>query len=244
MAQLARSAQNDPGTRDLLTALQSEEGAGIPVQRPAAEGVRRAARAVPDDYGHRSHTREMFYPRWVDDPALVIDMVALMASEIGDLEKMEKEKIRERKATEKEVLERLTRLRYGFFKKRVFKIVLKFAQIYLVFRENQRFYLDHMIQRRRAVHGVRTQVRGAGLDRPSDRHLLPDQGGGVPAWEGAADDVKDSIAVRRAEFDRYGNVLPPKFLRGNVEFDDTVVRDANTIGYRGLGQPRECSPAG
>jgi pyruvate,water dikinase len=48
-------------------------------------------------------------------------------------------------------LDRISKSKYGFFKKLVFKTVLKYAQIYLAFRENQRFYLDHTIYRQRRL---------------------------------------------------------------------------------------------
>jgi len=46
--------------------------------------------------------------------------------------------------------------------------------------------------------------------------------------------VKALVAERRVDFDRYEGVLPPKFLRGNVEFDDTVVRGPDTVRVTGV----------
>jgi pyruvate,water dikinase len=148
---------------------------------------------------------------------------------------MEKEKIRERKETEKEVMERLTRLRYGLFKKLVFRPVLHYAQTYLMFRENQRFYLDHMIHRWRMLfieYGRRYAERGV-IDRPQDIFFLTKEEV-FQLSSGEREGVKETVAARRTEFERYANVLPPKFLRGNVEFDDTVVRDADTMRVTGV----------
>lgn len=236
IARLARSAQNDPGTRNILMACSSRKVLESLSTDLQLRGFDEQLRQFLKTYGHRSHTREIYYPRWADDPALVIDVVkALMASEIGDLERMEREKIRERKATEKEVLERLTRLRYGFFKKLIFRPILHYAQTYLMFRENQRFYLDHMIHRWRVLfmeYGRRYAERGL-IERPMDVFFLTkDEVFRLADGDGNA--VKGTITVRRAEFERYANVLPPKFLRGNMEFDDTVVRDANTVRVTGV----------
>ncbi len=142
IARLARLAQNDPEARNALMEISSREIGGALSTDPRLKEFDGQLRQFLKTYGHRSHTREICYPRWADDPTLVIDVVkALITSEIGDLEMMEREKIRERKETEKEVLERLTRLRYDIFKKLIFRPVLHYAQTYLMFRENQRFYL-------------------------------------------------------------------------------------------------------
>ena len=39
----------------------------------------------------------------------------------------------------------------GFSKLKLFSIVLNLAQTYLTFRENQRFYLDHLLFRQRLM---------------------------------------------------------------------------------------------
>jgi len=44
---------------------------------------------------------------------------------------------------------------------------------------------------------------------------------------------KETIARRREEFEKYKNVLPPKFLKGNVEFDDSVEKQDNLLKVTG-----------
>jgi pyruvate,water dikinase len=49
------------------------------------------------EYGHRSHTREIYYPRWCDDPSLVTEVLkSLVDSNEVDLEQIENIKIEER----------------------------------------------------------------------------------------------------------------------------------------------------
>jgi pyruvate,water dikinase len=188
-------------------------------------------------YGHRSHTREMFFPRWADDPSLVVDVLkALVSSPDLDVEALEKQKSEDRIATEKEVLERISKLKLGFFKKILSKTVLRYAQTYLMFRENQRFYLDHIIYRQRRLfteYGRRFEERGI-TDRVDDIHFLSKE----EIFKISRNELlvpKETIRQRREEFHTYADRLPPKFLKGNTEFDDTVVREANALKITGTG---------
>jgi phosphohistidine swiveling domain-containing protein len=133
------------------------------------------------------------------------------------------------------VLERIGHVKGGFAKKRIFKIVLKYAQTYLVFRENQRFYLDHILMRQRRLfmeYGRRFAERGW-MDQPDDIFFLSKEEIFQIGKEGKAD-ARPKIAANRKEFDRYRDKLPPKFLRGKVEFDDTVVRLGNSMKITGV----------
>jgi len=127
------------------------------------------------DYGHRSHTREIYYPRWSEDPSLVLDIVrSLASSQEVDLEAMETRKVTERHNAQKEIMDRLSGVKYGPLKKPAFKIVIKFAQTYMMFRENQRFYLDEQLFRARRLfleYGRRLAERGI-LDHQNDVFFL------------------------------------------------------------------------
>ncbi len=103
------------------------------------------------NYGHRSNTREILYPRWKEDKAYVLGIIKLLSSSDLDLRKKESESRENRFKTEKEVLKRIKQQKGGFFKEKLFGIVLNLAQTYLTFRENQRFYLDHLLFRQRLM---------------------------------------------------------------------------------------------
>jgi pyruvate,water dikinase len=45
--------------------------------------------------------------------------------------------------------------------------------------------------------------------------------------------MRHTVSLRRAEFDAYKSVLPPKFLKGKVEFDDTVIRQDHVLKITG-----------
>ncbi len=232
LAKLARAAGRDEAVKAALRSHTSREALSLLESEPSLARFKADLDAFLRQYGHRSHTREFYFPRWADDPTLIIDVVkALLDSDLGDLEKQERKKVRERKETEREVLEKIGRLRLGFFKRLLFRTVLHYAQTYLGFRENQRFYLDHMILRWRRMfleYGRRLAAKGV-LDLPEDVFFLSKEE--VFELIDAPRDARVQVSERRAEFDRYRDVLPPKFLRGNVEFDDTAVhgKDAARI---------------
>ena len=186
-------------------------------------------------YGHRSHTREIYYARWSENPALVLDIVrSLATSPEVDLEAMETRKVAERHKAQREIMDRLSEVKYGTFKKPAFKIVTKFAQTYMMFRENQRFYLDEQLFRARRLfleYGRRLAERGA-LDRQNDIFFLTKEEM-FDLAEGRGGDVRTTVRSRIADFERYGDELPPKFLQGRIEFDDTVEISGSTTRMTG-----------
>ncbi|MCD1295836.1 phosphoenolpyruvate protein kinase [Methanocella sp. CWC-04] len=187
------------------------------------------------EYGHRSHTREIYFPRWADDQSLIVDVLkALLSSQDLDLVKIEKEKIQERLSTEKDVLDKVSKLKFGFFKRAIFKIVLKYAQTYLIFRENQRFYLDHILFRERRLfmeYGRRYAEKGI-IDDIEDIFFLSKEEI-FSIGRGEKSPEKEVIRYRRSEFEKYKDILPQKFLKGKTEFDDTVIHDENIMRITG-----------
>lgn len=189
------------------------------------------------DYGHRSHTREMFFPRWIDDPSLVVDVLrSLVSSQDLDVEALERQKSEERIAAEKDALDKVSKLKFGFFKKLLFKTVLRYAQTYLMFRENQRFYLDHTIYRQRRLfmeYASRLKERGLISDADDIHFLSKEEIFKIQRHELSV--PKETIKQRREEFEKYADQLPPKFLQGTHEFDDTMTRETNTLRITGTG---------
>ncbi len=232
---LAQIARRDAAVKGRLMALPSSEFLGEMDGEQALAGFKAAFEQFMHAYGHRSHTREIYYARWSDDPALVLDIVRSLASSPEvDLEAMETRKVAERHKAQREIMDRLSGVRYGSFKKPVFKIVIKFAQTYMMFRENQRFYLDEQLFRARRLfmeYGRRLAERGA-LEKPSDVFFL-DKEEVFDQAEGRGGNVREAVRTRITEFQRYGDELPPKFLQGRIEFDDTVEITGNTTRITG-----------
>ena len=190
------------------------------------------------NYGHRSNTREILYPRWREDKAYVLGVIKLLSSSDLDLRKKELESRNNRFKTETEVLERIKNQRGGFFKVKLFSLVLNLAQTYLTFRENQRFYLDHLLFRQRLMLNEMGR-------RLSEKKVIEELDDVFFLYEnellmffninvesnGCIDPrLRDKISERKKEFYRYKLSLPPKFLKNGIEFDDTVMEyDKNAI---------------
>jgi rifampicin phosphotransferase len=238
LAKLAAKAKEDRVVMEYVEKLPSAEFAEVMRQDPRFADFRRSFDSFIAEYGCRSHTRELFFPRWADDPGLVVDIVkSLSQAEDLDLERMEREKIAERQATEKSVLERVRAMKGGWVRKKAVKLVMGYAQTYLQFRENQRFYLDHILLRTRRLfneYGRRFQGKGY-FPRQDDIYFLSQQEIFQIAKEGVRDqdELLAKVVSRRREFDRWRNRLPPKFLRGSVEFDDAVYKLGNVVKIPG-----------
>lgn len=235
MVKLAKSAREDPRVLELLQRTSPRDFVKELETDPSLKQFSRKLHEFLREYGHRSHTREMYFPRWADDPSLVVDVLKSLVTSPGlDVDRLEKEKAEERVAAEKEALDEISKLRWGFFKKLVFKIVLGYAQTYLMFRENQRFYLDHTIYRQRRLfmeYGRRFVERGI-IDSEDDIHFLPKE----EIFKISRNELtvsKDTIKQRRREFEMFADRLPPKFLRGDVEFDDSAASERDVLVIMG-----------
>jgi rifampicin phosphotransferase len=232
---LAQLVRNDPGLMDGISRLTTDAFLERMREDGSMSGFKVAFEQFLRSYGHRSHTREIYYPRWAEEPSLVLDIVRSLASSPDiDLVAMEARKVVERHQAQAEIMGRLSKVKFGTFKKPVFKIVMKFAQTYMMFRENQRFYLDEQLFRARRLfleYGRRLSERGK-LDRQQDVFFLTKQEMFELA-EGQGGDVRDQVRSRIAEFERYREDLPPKFLQGRIEFDDTLEITGNTTRLTG-----------
>ncbi len=206
-----------------------------------------------EDYGHRSNTREILYPRWREDKAYVLEVVKLLSSSDLDLRKKELESRDNRFKTEQKVLRGIKKQRGGFFKSKLFNIVLDLAQTYLTFRENQRFYLDHLLFRQRLMlmeMGRRLEVKKI-IDEIDDvfflyeKELFPffdtkHSSEGLYSEKEVNEtgsELRNKILKRKKEFYRYKSTLPPKFLKNGIEFDDTVMEYGQNSIYGAAASP-------
>lgn len=181
------------------------------------------------DYGHRSNTREILYPRWREDKAYVLSVIKLLSSSDLDLRKKESESRMNRFKTEKEVLKEIKKQKGWFLKAKIFSTVLNLAQTYLTFRENQRFYLDHLLFRQRLMlleMGRRLLIKEIIEDIDDVFFLYEKELFSLFNNESCETDfskLKNRMLRRKKEFYRYKSSLPPKFLKNGIEFDDTVM---------------------
>jgi pyruvate,water dikinase len=192
------------------------------------------------NYGHRSNTREILYPRWREDKGYILEVIKLLSSSDLNLRKKEKETRKNRFTTEKEVSNGIKKQRGGFFKEKLFSIVLNLAQTYLTFRENQRFYLDHLLFRQRLIilEMGRRLTENKIINEVDDVFFLYETelmnffniNQSTTESKEFITESMDKISERKKEFYRYKSVLPPKFLKNGIEFDDTIMEyDKNAI---------------
>lgn len=209
------------------------------------------------DYGHRSNTREILYPRWKEDETYVLGVIKALSTSDLDLRKKETESREHRIKTQEEVQQRIKKTGGGFLKAKIFNIVLGLAQTYLTFRENQRFYLDHLLFRQRLIileMGERLTHKNL-IDEIDDVfflyeaelfHLFAEKHGTEPkdkanledkTYSEDKTDLDNKISARKKEFHRYKSILPPKFLKNGVEFDDTILEYNQNAVYGAAASP-------
>ena len=192
------------------------------VQRlPSAHPFREALDSFLRKYGDRRESQEVYRaPSWAEDPRQVLSVLKAMVglpderSPASDLTAQ----IGRREQTTAKVAKALSSQRWGWFKTRIFREVLKYNLLYAACRENQRFVADSLISRYRNLllaFGDHLVLRDLLAEREDVFFLTEPE---VLECLGAvgAEYVKEKVNSRKALFPRY-QVLPPMFLRGNKE---------------------------
>ncbi|MBR2255584.1 MAG: hypothetical protein IJ856_07260, partial [Candidatus Methanomethylophilaceae archaeon] len=156
----ARSKAESMGGREFVEWLQGSDSP-----------FKDAYNSFISEFGHRSCTRELNAPRWAEDPDYVMGVALQMCEGDSDLREEYARSEKRRQETYDEVRGRLNPIkRFLMFK------VLGYARTYLTFRENQRFYLDHMMYRNRLIfleQGRRLKEAGS-IDEADDVFFLED----------------------------------------------------------------------
>ena len=191
------------------------------------------------EYGVRGFTREVYYPRWGDEPGYIFDILKSLASgDAVDVAAAEERSGKLRLETEANVEAAVRGQFLGFAKWGLLSGILGSARRYIIFREQQRFTLDKWITMSRRLHlalGGRLVEAGV-LDESSDIFFLTKaEIRGLASGEikqESAEAIRSSVESRRAEFHRYENATPPKFIQGVREFNDPPPSEAST--FRGI----------
>ncbi|MBC7112596.1 MAG: hypothetical protein H5T34_01010 [Candidatus Methanomethyliales bacterium] len=177
------------------------------------------------EFGVRGFTREPYYPRWYEAPKYVFDILKSLIKE-GDLVAKSTENLSEREKAEREIERKIKSTHFGWFKWKLFSIVLGFAREYIIFREDQRFNLDHWISMNRKIYlKVGEILKDQGILREAQEvfFLTKKEIQKLGAGEFSAEEQKalrKSIDDRKMEFLKFENTTPPKFLQGSREFND------------------------
>ncbi len=240
IAQLASLAQQHPTIKASLQKDKPKTFLTKLKHNTSWQDFNTAYQAFLKDYGHRCHTREVYYPCWIDNQEqLIIILKSLIDNQDLDFLELETQKRQERLQTEQHIYTQIQHLRFGLLKKLIFKTVLNYAQTYLTFRENQRFYLDHQHLRQRRLfleYGRRFHEQKL-IKEQNDIFFLSKE----DIFEIAAAKKEidlQQLTTKKDDFFKNQGILPPKFIQGNTEFDDTVIHDEDSLTITGVG----CSP--
>ncbi|RDE14377.1 MAG: hypothetical protein C4K47_04305 [Candidatus Thorarchaeota archaeon] len=202
-----------------------------------------------DDFGDRGFTREPYYPRWNESPERVLDVLkSLVTQGIRDMTATEARTLRLRQRVEKEVERRMRRQRNGGIKWMLFSAILSFARTYIVFREDQRFNLDRWITRNRRVYlaiGRRLVAQGA-LKDPFHVFFLHRKEIKQLIYSSPDTTTKETFSrlaeQRFRDFSQNEDVVPPKFMCGNREYDDALPEPSSVLQGIAASQGQATGP--
>lgn len=178
------------------------------------------------DFGVRGFTREPYYPRWYESPQYVFDILKPLVEEERKYKADFESESSQQKDTMREIEFRIKASRFGWFKWKLFHIILGFARKYIIFREDQRFNLDRWITMNRRIYmeiGMILKRRGI-LQDAQEIFFLTKKEIKKLVWEPNTTEEINAIRTlvndRKAEFLKYENTTPAKFLQGSREFND------------------------
>lgn len=193
--------------------------------------------------------RELSFPRWGDDPGLLTDVLKLLVGTGDEAEPVaaEQRNNARREKTTQEIRETLSRQRWGFFKKKCFEILLRYAQIYSLFRENQRYEVDRVFYgERKAFLAIgKRLVQKRILSELDDIWFLSKEEIFDAMWDKISpDEIRRVIVPRKAEYRRYLHTAPPMYLQGEREFEPALEEQAGLVDGKVLkGLPASAGQA-
>jgi pyruvate,water dikinase len=227
-------AFRSPTSREVLSKLESSREGRVFLEEFEAFRREYAFKGAED--------REISVPRWGDDRELLVEILKTFA-QVGEEAvpaTMEERSVARREEATRELLESLRGQRWGWIKQRIGVFLLKHAQSYSLFRENQRYDADRVFyaERKVFVEIGRRLAQTDVLPEADDVWFLSKEEvlDALRGKMGAAD-AKSLIVPRKAEHRRYSQTTPLMFLQGDREFeaeapDETRIDDAET--FRGV----------
>lgn len=234
--QLALKASSSAKVRRIILEVPSHQIFGILSSEtdPEIQAFVQEFSRFLKEFGVRGFTREPYYPRWYEAPQYVFDILkALIKEEESTAEPIDN--IARQKQAEKEVEQRIKSLRFGWFKWKILYIILGFARRYIIFREDQRFNLDRWITMNRRIYlkiGEILKDQGILKDPLEIFFLTKDEIQKLALEEHNSinkQNLRISIESRKAEFLKFENITPPKFLQGSREFNDPAPDQKKTL---------------
>ena len=195
-----------------------------------------------ENFGVRGFTREPYYERWGEAPGRVVDVLKSLVSgkDMKDLSLLKADTLRLRNKVEERVEQAMRHQRNGGFKWKLFYTILSFCRTYIVFREDQRFNLDRWITRNRRVYlAIGERLTAMGVIKEPKRVFFLHRKEIKKIACGIVDEDEKRAASRLSEsrykeFRDNEDIVPPKFLTGDREYNDPMPPRDSTSTLHGI----------
>ncbi len=239
--QLAASVRKDPELRAFLLDGVSET-LYASLQSSEFDAFLSKFDAFLSEFGDRGFTREPYYPRWREAPHYIFDILkSLVMDTEQDLQAIAAASEKKRRMVEKHVQHQIRSQRFGLLKWKLCLAIIELARQYIVFRESQRFNLDHWISRNRQVYlsiGHRLANQGV-IEHGNDIFFLRKREiRSLSAREFTPRETRKIVFLvkkRKNEFLKYEHTTPPKFMHGSRSFDDPQSSETgHQVFFRGI----------
>lgn len=176
------------------------------------------------DHRHRGASyKDVGYPRWGDNPDLLLNMVkTYLESDADSPAELNRVQGEARKAKQRELL---GRVRLRPIRRAVLKWLLGYNEIYMGIRNDHRFYFDRIWYELRRIYrsmGRRLADQGVITDGDDVFFLGATEVEAGLAGQLPRDEAQRRVFVRKVEWEQTLMSQAPKFLKGYVPFSDEV----------------------
>ena len=166
------------------------------------------------NFGHRSFYRDFAYPRWKDDPSLIIENIKKIALSLKNYDKEKKENRSKQQKAKEELMN------VSFWRKQLLKRRLHYAKTYIRFREDQRFNLDLHLSRKRSLYlKIGEILTKKGILSEYEDIFYIDITNIDKLSLGDLPDIKEKVEQAKIKLELYKMDIPATFFRGDNEFD-------------------------
>ncbi|MCP4627750.1 MAG: hypothetical protein GY850_30160, partial [bacterium] len=169
-------------------------------------------------HGHRGGSRELAIPRWREKPEIIIGFIrAYLQADPSppDPEILEVESVRKREEGEQAAILKAGQGAGGWLRRKVLSWVIKKNRDFMIYRENQRYFLDAVITRNRALiveQGRRLTEAGV-LQDPSEVFFLEkDEFDALLKRPQPSAQIRSKIEERRKHCEEWKDKLPAPYL--------------------------------
>lgn len=198
------------------------------------------------EFGHRGHAdRDLIFSRRSEDPGIDYRALqSLLAADGAPDPEVQEHNMRERrKAAIQELFDNVQQQPFGLGKVEVFRALLDFLDRFMVFRDDERYYVDRymMVMKRCYVEVGRRLVDRGVVAEPGDVFFLThDELFELLAGYGKTELARAKIVARRRNFDHFHveGIIPPSYLQHGIAADLDAADDATGNKWRGIGTSR------